>query len=166
MPAKLQNSSTWCKPAAGRWVSNVTSQHVVNSMMTVWTHYLGVSGTTSIHRYASHKNCPSCIMITLKFCGSGTKPEVMANGSCCPYALKQKLLPKTVLLTIDSIFVCKCLIVRTEISSARFQWLYINIFFLMAYGYSWILILYGVGGERGRKVYFVFCFLINKNPLC
>lgn len=153
MPAKLQNSSTWCKPAAGRWVSNVTSQHVVNSMMTVWTHYLGVSGTTSIHRYASHKNCPSCIMITLKFCGSGTKPEVMANGSCCPYALKQKLLPKTVLLTVDSIFVCKCL---WELKSAvlDFQWLYINIFFLMAYGHSWIY----MGWERKESIFWFFFF--------
>lgn len=157
MPAKLQNSSTWCKPAAGRWVSNVTSQHVVNSMMTVWTHYLGVSGTTSIHRYASHKNCPSCIMITLKFCGSGTKPEVMVNGSCCPYALKQKLLPKTVLLTVDSIFVCKCLIVRTEISSARFSMtLYQHIFLNGLWLFLDINSIWGGGWERKESV---FCFL-------
>lgn len=133
-------------------------------MMTVWTHYLGVSGTTSIHRYASHKNCPSCIMITLKFCGSGTKPEVMANGSCCPYALKQKLLPKTVLLTVDSIFVCKCLIVRTEISSARFSMtLYQHIFLNGLWSFLDINSIWG-GGERGRKVFFGVFFLKIKIP--
>lgn len=162
MLAKLQNSSTWCRPAADRWVSNVISQRVVNSMMIVWTHYLGVSGTTSIHLYVSQKNLPPCIMVTLKFCSSGTEPEVKANGSCCQFALKQKLLPKTVLLTVDPIFVCKCWIVcwstgllfcvklwELKITQIDFQWLWF---------YNNIFLWKGGGG--------CCWFFPHKNPLC
>lgn len=106
-------------------------------------------------------------MITLKFCGSGTKPEVMANGSCCPYALKQKLLPKTALLTVDSIFVCKCLIVRTEISSARFSMtLYQHIFLNGLWSFLDIDSILGGGGVREEGKYFLVFFFKNKNPLC